>query len=228
MRRVSLLFVLMVVAACGEDEESAAAAAAADSAASSSKTKGFQGPVIDLQAVVDTKLYGFRKVPERTTVTGRVAVGTYIASKKGKSGAHLLLEVTVGPCAGCTPTSEKKTWDLKTKHLLAAKRKIDSSSVLETEKVSWKGTEGIGMYSLLFDAKKRARGKIFQAEHAYAARFTDGYNLVEVKALPCNEKGHPFAKTREALVKATTKKDLKRTVRRAWAKLAKHFPTVGN
>ncbi len=229
MRLLLVLSVLTALTACGDDEEAAEAEASVETAQESTPDQeATPAASVDLQAVVDTKLYGFRKVPDRTKVVGRVAVGTFISAKKTKLGSHTLLEVTVSPCAGCTPTSEEKTWELKAKHLVAAKKKIDDSAIFEVEKVTWKKTKGMGFYSFLFDARKRARVKVYKAEHAYGARFTDGQSLVEVKAFPCDEKGHPYAKSREVLLKSATKKALKKTVRHAWMKLVKHFPGIGS
>ena len=229
MRLPWFLLILVALAGCGDEEEASEAEAPAEAVqGSTTSEETVPASSLNLQAVVDTKLYGFRKVPDRTKVAGRVAVGTFISAKKTKTGSHTLLEVTVSPCAGCTPTSEEKTWQLKAKHLLAAKKKIDESAIFEVEKITWKKTQGMGFYSFLFDARKRARGKIYKAEHAYGARFTDGQSLVEVKAIPCDEKGHPFAKSREALLKSATKRALKKTVRHAWMKLAKHFPGIGS
>ena len=227
MRFLSLLLVLSLFIACGEEEEAAEAETEEAAATAAAAESGETGPSLDLQSIVGTKLYGFRKIPDRMMVKGRVAVGTYISAKKNKAGAHLLLELTVSPCAGCTPTSEEKMWKRQTTQLLKAKRLVDKEAILEMEKVKWTGSAGYGHYSLLFKAKKRGRAKSFQAEHAYAARFNDGHHLVELKVSPCDDKGHPFAKTREELVKAATKTSLKKTVRRAWAKLGKHFPPLG-
>ena len=228
MRTLTWIVLALVMCSCGEEEETAAAEADEAVAAESTTSKSAPVPSLNLQAVVDTKIYGFRKVPERTKVVASAAVGTYVSAKKGKAGSHIRLELTVSSCAGCTPTAEEKTWELKMKHLLAAKRKLDESAVLEFEKVGWKGSQGVGTYTLLFNTTKRSRDKSYQAEHAYAARFTDGRNLIELKASPCDEKGHPFAKSRGVLAKSATKKELKKTVRRAWAKFKKHFPALGS
>jgi hypothetical protein len=214
----------VLLAGCGEDESDAEDEASSDEQAQGSAQNTEETvPSVDLAALVDTKLYGLRKVPDRTKVKGRIAVGTYVSSKKNKAGAHWLVEVTVSPCRGCTPASEKKAWKFQTENLLRAKRKIDPSAVLEMEEVTWNKVVGTAHYSFLFKAKKSARGKIYQAEHAYTARFSDAHHLLEVKASPCDSQGHPFAKTREQLFKAATKKDLKRATKRVWLKLSKYL-----
>jgi hypothetical protein len=209
---------------CGEDDSAAEDEAQSDEQAQEGgKNSGDSAPSLDLAALVDTKLYGLRNVPDRTKVKGRIAVGTYVSSKKNKAGSHWLVEVTVSPCRGCTPASEQKAWKFQTENLLRAKRKIDSSAVFEMEKVTWKEVVGTAHYSFLFKAKKSARGKIYQAEHAYTARFSDAHYLLEVKTSPCDSQGHPFAKTREQLFKAATKKELKRATKRVWLKLSKYL-----
>lgn len=220
----------MLLVACGDEEtqqqvENESATESEEKEAPTSEEPA--GPAFDLKAVLDTKLYGFRPLPERMKVAESVAVGTYVTARQSPTGAHLKLEVTISPCAGCTPTTDRRMWKLKTQHLLRARQKIDESANLEWEQVTWSGKAGIGTYSLLFGAKKAARGKVFQAEHAYSARFTDGSHLVELKASPSNAEGHPFATSRVELTKATTKKVLKKTVRHAWAKIGKHFPGIG-
>jgi hypothetical protein len=223
MRRLVLaLSALLVICACGSDETSEEAGALAGPQATVDKTPQFGAA--DLNVIAATKIYGFRRVDERSKVLGHIGMSVYITKTPQKNGIHILAQVTVMPCVGCLPVDEEDRWQFKTKTLLRVKKKKDPAAVYRLEKVSLGGTTAFANYSLSFSTHKTPRGTAYRGDHSYTLRFNNGRNDLEIKISPCDAGGHPFAKSRKELTQALTKKTLKKYAKRVWKKFKKFFP----
>jgi len=218
MLRFLALCALLVICACGSDDSDEALA-------------GPQAPVAekthfepaDLDAISATKIYGFRRMDERSKVLGHIGMTVYISKTPQKNGIYLLAEVTIMPCVGCLPLDEEDRWKFKTKTLLRVKKKKDPAAIYLLENISLGGTKAFANYSLSFSMHKTPRGKAYRGDHSYTLRFNNGRNDLEIKISPCDADGHPFAKSRGELERALTKKILKKHAKRVWKKFKKYF-----